>query len=187
MLKKVALFVMVFAVPMVLAQETAPKKHMYVGAELCKMCHHTEKQGKQYEIWKASAHAKAYEALETAEADSIAKAKGFTTKAVKTEACLKCHVSGYNVDASLIGKRFKIEDGVQCETCHGPGGDYKSLKIMKDKKLAEENGLKFYDTEEARVALCKTCHNSDSPTFDVKKADFAAMWNKIKHTIPTSK
>jgi hypothetical protein len=187
MLKKVALFVVVFAVPMVLAQETAPSKHAFVGAETCKMCHHTDKQGKQYDIWKASAHAKAFETLKTAEADSIAKAKGFTTKAVETEACLKCHVSGYNVDASLKGDKFKMEDGVQCETCHGAGADYKSLKVMKDKKLAEENGLKFYDTEEARVALCKSCHNSDSPTFDPNKADFTAMWDKIKHTIPASK
>ncbi len=188
MLKKIVLFVILFAAPMILAQGTeTPKAHAFVGAQTCKLCHHSDKQGKQYDIWKASAHAKAYETLKTAEADSIAKAKGFSTKAVETEDCLKCHVSGYNVDASLKEKKFNMEDGVQCETCHGAGADYKSLKVMKDEKLAEENGLKFFPTEEARVALCKSCHNSDSPTFDATKADFTVMWDKIKHDIPASK
>ena len=184
MLNKIALFVILFAAPIILAQET---QHAFVGAETCGMCHKTEKQGKQLDIWKASPHAKAFETLKTEKADKIAAEKGFTTKAAETEACLKCHVTGYNVDASLKGSKFKMEDGVQCETCHGAGADYKSLKIMKDKKLAMDNGLKFYSTEEERVALCKGCHNSDSPTFDAAKTDFAAMWEKIKHTIPGSK
>jgi Cytochrome c554 and c-prime len=185
MLKKIALLIVVFTTPLILAQGTsAPTKHAYVGAAVCGMCHHTEKQGKQLDIWKASAHAKAYETLKTAEADSIAKAKGLTTKAVESEACLKCHVSGYNVDASLKGDKFKMEDGVQCETCHGPGGDYKTLKVMKSKDDAIANGLLFYNTEADRVALCKDCHNSESPTFNEKTANFTEMWDKIKHTIP---
>lgn len=188
MLKKIALFVVFFSAPIIIAQGTeAPKTHAFVGAETCKMCHHTDKQGKQYDIWKASAHANAYETLKTEKADKMAAEKGFKTKAAETEACLKCHVSGYNVDASLKEKKFKMEDGVQCETCHGAGADYKSLKVMKDEKLAEENGLRFFKTDEERVALCKECHNSESPTFDAAKADFAEMWNKIKHTIPASK
>ena len=35
----------------------------YVGSEKCKMCHKTEKQGNQFGIWEASAHAKAYATL----------------------------------------------------------------------------------------------------------------------------
>ncbi len=188
MLKKIIFIVVVSTAPMLLAQGTeAPTKHAYVGAEVCGMCHKTEKAGKQLVIWKASAHSQAYETLKTAKADSIAKAKGISTNAVLAEACLKCHVSGYNIDASLKGPKFKIEDGVQCETCHGPGADYKTLKIMKDKKEAIANGLHFYNTDEERIALCKTCHNSESPTFDEKTANFTEMWDKIKHVIPAAK
>lgn len=183
MLKKIALLIVLFAAPVILAQET-DAKHSFVGVESCGMCHKTEKQGKQLDIWKASAHSKAYETLKTTEADSIAKAKGLSTIAVVSEVCLKCHVSGYNVDASLKTAKFNMQDGVQCETCHRAGSEYKSLKIMKDEKEAIENGLRIFKTEEERIALCKECHNSESPTFDSNKFDFTEMWNKIKHDIP---
>ena len=185
MFKKIVILIVLFLVPAILAQET-DIKHAFVGAETCSMCHKTEKHGKQFDIWKASVHSKAYETLKTAEADSIAKAKGLSTNAILSEACLKCHVSGYNINASLKTAKFKMEDGVQCETCHGAGADYKSLKVMKDIKVAEKNGLRVFKTDEERVALCKECHNSESPTFDSSKSDFSEMWNKIKHDIPPS-
>ena len=153
--------------------------HKYVGAKMCGMCHKTESAGKQFVIWENSKHAQAYKTLTTAEADNIAKDKGFNTKAVETEFCLKCHTSGYNVDASLLTDKFNISDGVQCETCHGPGSDYKTIKIMKDKKLAVEKGLKIYDNPEE---LCVKCHNEESPAF--KGFNFKEMWAKIEHTVP---
>jgi hypothetical protein len=158
-------------------------KHEFVGVKTCAMCHKTEKQGNQFGIWEKSKHAQAYKTLQSAEADKIAKEKGFKTKAVETPECLKCHTSGSNVDASLLGKKFNIEDGVQCETCHGPGGDYKSIKIMKDQKAAIENGLVV---PEDINTFCVKCHNSESPTFD-KNMDLSKMWEKIKHTIPGEK
>ena len=158
-----------------------PKPHGFVGAETCGMCHKTEKQGKQFVIWQGTKHAEAYKTLQTPEADKIAKEKGFDTPAAKTAACLKCHVSGYGVDASLLGPKFKMEDGVQCETCHGAGADYKTLKVMKDKKLAEENGLVIPDVK----TFCTKCHNSESPTYK-EGWDATASWEKIKHPIPAA-
>ena len=174
-----------FTAPAILAQETEIK-HALVGVETCGMCHKTEKQGSQLDIWKTSAHANAYATLKTTEADSIAKAKGLSTIAAVSEVCLKCHVSGYNVDASLKTAKFKMEDGVQCDTCHGAGADYKSIKVMKDRKEAIASGLKIFKTEEERVSLCKGCHNSESPTFDSTKSDFKDLWSKIIHDIPKS-
>ena len=153
--------------------------HSYVGVKTCSMCHRSKKQGDQYGIWEKSNHSKAYETLTTAKADSIAKAKGFSTPAAKTEECLKCHTSGSNVPAKFKEAKFKVEDGVQCETCHGPGSDYKSLKVMKDKELAIKNGLEMHDNTEE---FCKSCHNSESPTF--VSFNFKEYWNKIKHPIP---
>jgi hypothetical protein len=159
----------------IMAQQT----HGYVGVETCGMCHKTEKQGNQLSIWKGSKHSKAFLSLQTEKADQVAKEKGFTTKAADTPECLKCHVSGYNIDKSLVGEKFKMEDGVQCETCHGPGSDYKSNKIMKDKQEAVKNGLKLYEKPEE---FCMGCHNAESPTYT--GFVFAEMWDKIKHPLP---
>lgn len=153
--------------------------HTYVGAETCGMCHKTEKQGSQFSIWKNSSHSKAFETLKSEKANKIAQEKGFKTPAAETPECLKCHTSGYDVDASTFGKKFKVEDGVQCETCHGPGSDYKDMKVMKDKELAVKNGLVMNEKLEN---FCTGCHNVESPTFvdmDIEKA-----WDKIKHNIP---
>jgi hypothetical protein len=151
----------------------------YVGVKACVMCHKSEKQGQQESIWENSKHSKAYETLLTEKADQIAKEKGFETKASETEDCLRCHATAYNVDASLQGKKFKVEQGVQCETCHGPGSDYKSKKIMQDTEKAVANGLLLYENPEE---LCITCHNAESPT--MVEFVFAESWEKIKHDVP---
>jgi hypothetical protein len=163
--------------PFILIQ--AQNGHSYIGVEACAMCHKTEKQGSQLSIWQNSKHSKAYETLKTDKANQIAKEKGFSTLAVETPECLKCHVSGYNIDASLKGKKFKVEDGVQCETCHGAGSDYKDMKVMKDKDLAIKNGLVMHDKLES---FCIGCHNVESPTFVDMNIDEA--WQKIKHSVP---
>ncbi len=151
----------------------------YVGVETCAMCHKTEKQGNQFSIWQNSAHSKAFETLKTDTANRIAKEKGFSKPASETWECLKCHVTGYNLDATMLGRKFKIEDGVQCETCHGASSAYKDMKVMKDRNLAIEKGLIVHEKLEE---FCVSCHNSESPTFvemDINKA-----WVKIKHDIP---
>jgi len=155
-------------------------KHGYVGVDNCGMCHKGEAKGKQLEIWKNSPHAKAYFALKSAVADSLAQKAGFTTPAAETEACLKCHVAGYNTDKALLGPKFKMEDGVQCETCHGPGSDYKAISVMKNRETAIAKGLIIYDNPKD---LCVKCHNPESPTY--KEFNFEEAWaNKISHPIP---
>lgn len=157
----------------------AQNNFTYIGAEGCAMCHKTEKQGSQLSIWQNSKHAKAYETLKTEKANQIAKDKGFTTPAVETEDCLKCHATGYNLDKAMLGKKFKIEDGVQCETCHGPGSAYKDMKIMKDRALAIQNGLVYHEEKEK---FCISCHNAESPTYT--GFEFEEYWNQIKHLVP---
>jgi cytochrome c peroxidase len=154
----------------------------FIGVKKCSMCHKSEKQGSQLPIWEKSAHANAYKTLQTEEADKIAAEKGFETKAVETDACLKCHVTGHGLPEARFEKGFDIADGVQCEACHGPGSEYKSMKIMKDQAAAVKAGLVIYADDAAIEAKCKTCHNEESPTY--KEFKFAEMYEKIKHNIP---
>ena len=151
----------------------------YIGTKKCGMCHKKEDAGQQLKIWQESKHSQAYKTLQTEAADKIALEKGFTTKAAETEQCLKCHATGYDVDASMLSNKFNIEDGVQCETCHGPGSEYKSKKVMKDRELAIEKGLIIYEKPEE---LCIKCHNEESPSF--KEFNFEERWKEIKHSIP---
>lgn len=182
-MKNLSLFMILFlSATLFLPAQDVPKKFGYVGVDECGMCHKTDKQGKQLDIWKNSKHSKAYETLKTEQADKIAKDLGFETPAAKTPKCLKCHTSGSDAEPALFGKKFKIEDGVQCETCHGPGSEYKSMKVMKSREESMKNGLIIHSKLED---FCVNCHNPESPTYiamDVNEA-----WNKIKHPIPTTK
>jgi hypothetical protein len=184
MFQRIAVILTLMISPLLFSQntDTDKKPNSYVGVEVCSMCHKSEKAGKQYDIWKSAKHSQAYQALLTPAADSIAKVRGSNNPAVKTEECLSCHVTGHNIDASLIGPKFKIEDGVQCETCHGPGSNYKTMSIMKNKDLAIANGLNIASNLEG---FCVKCHNEKSPTY--VKQDVNVMWEKIKHNIPKSK
>jgi len=177
MIKMKILFVLLFS-SLLLANGPADSKFSFVGSQKCGMCHKSDKQGKQLSIWQNSAHAKAFKTLQSEEANKIAKEKGFKTAAAETEACLKCHASGYEKGAKVTGK-FDVADGVQCETCHGPGSEYQALKIMKDRKLAVQNGLVVHEQKEK---FCTGCHNKESPTF--KGFDFNKFWAKIQHPVP---
>lgn len=152
----------------------------YVGIKSCAaVCHKGDSKGKQLEIWQDSKHSQAFINLQTPEADQIAKDKGFSTSAAETPLCIKCHVLGKDIDMEELEDTFDKTQGVQCESCHGPGSEYKRITVMKDKQQAIANGLILPDNG---AEFCRTCHNSDSPTF--KSFDYDEYWAKIKHTDP---
>jgi len=154
----------------------AAADHAYVGVDSCKMCHKKAEKGNQYGSWSESRHAQAYNDLASDKAKEVAGAKGIGNPQEAPE-CLKCHVTAYGVDASLLGKKYKVEDGVGCESCHGPGKDFKNMKIMKDPEQAKANGL-IIPTED----VCRKCHNEESPTF--KPFDFEERKAEIAHPNP---
>jgi hypothetical protein len=157
-------------------------QNKYIGVKMCSMCHKTDKQGKQYDIWQKSKHAEAYKTLTTAKANEIAKAKGLSKPAAESPECLQCHVTAADMDPKVVEKSFDFKDGVQCETCHGAGSKYKDLNTMKNKQKAIAAGMKEYKDNTAIEAHCKTCHNEKSPSY--KEFKFDEMWAKIKHPVP---
>lgn len=116
--------------------------HAFTGPDKCKMCHKVE-----HTSWALTKHAKAWDTLKPADQAD--------TK------CMSCH--------STKLPEFK---GVSCEACHGAGGDYWKMSVMKDKNLAMQNGLIVPDEK-----VCIKCHNKNSPTF--KGFNFAEAKTKV--------
>ena len=139
--------------------------YKYVGASKCKMCHNKPTTGMQYKKWAEGPHANAMKALKGDEA--------------KDPKCLKCHSTAASVDPGLLAG-LSQDEGVSCESCHGPGSVYKSARIMRNTKLAMSKGLIMPDAK-----VCKQCHNEESPTF--KGFNFEEYKAKIAHPNPQSK
>lgn len=164
----------VIGTAMILLAENAAAQHKYIGVAKCRLCHMNAKLGgDNYNAWKASAHARAYETLASEKAK--AKAKELKIADPQTsERCVKCHVTAYGVPAALVGPGVKNEDSVGCERCHGPGSDYMPNEVMRDKKAAAAKGLITPDEK-----LCRTCHNEESPFY--KPFDYKTFVAKIAH------
>ena len=157
----------------------------YIGVEACGKCHKRDSKGNQLGKWQEAKHSKAFATLASPKALEIAKEKGIADPQKDTQ-CLQCHVTAHGADPALIaepaeGKEgYQMTDGVQCESCHGPGGLYKGRKVMKVRADAVAAGLVIPDEK-----TCIQCHNDKSPTF--KGFDFKEMAAKIAHPVPETK
>lgn len=164
----------------------------YVGNSQCKICHNKKDEGEQWNKWKAELHAKAFELLSTPESEAVAKKLGLSKPAAESPECLRCHVTSYDAATQKVAEKIKMEDGVQCESCHGPS----SLHIAEGKKF--KSGDKTADPKKLAVhpdeAACKKCHNEESPTWKADRYkledgtptgfDFKQAWAKIEHKKP---
>lgn len=137
----------------------------YVGAKKCKMCHNKESTGAQYTVWSKGPHANAMQSLNEAEA--------------KDPKCIKCHSTVGSIDAALV-ESITIEEGVSCESCHGPASEFWKVMIKKDKELNASKGLIIPDEK-----LCEKCHNEESPHF--KGFNFDEYFATIAHGDPSKK
>lgn len=155
----------------------AQVEYQYIGVEKCAgRCHSGEKKGAQLEQWQETRHAQAYATLGTAKAKEFAAARGITDPQ-KSDECLQCHVAGHGLSADRFTADYRMEEGVTCENCHGPGSKYKSLRNMKSRdKFLAAGGI--IPTEE----VCLQCHNEKSPSY--KPFDFDEYFAKVDHPIP---
>lgn len=153
----------------------------YIGVQACGMCHKKAATGDQLGQWTGSTHAGAFATLASEAAKKIATERGIAD-AQKAPECLECHVTqpaeGHVATPRKGKEGFLVEHGVQCETCHGPGSEYKSRKIMKDHDASVAAGMVVPDQ-----ALCETCHNDRSPTY--AGFNFEEMWAQVNHPNPT--
>ncbi len=164
---------LIFIMTLVLIISLFSQEFTYVGAGKCRICHKSEKQGRQHPIWEESTHSKSFASLSSSDAPARAKEMGVDNPTESPE-CLKCHAPFFEKAAELK------EEGVTCEVCHGPGSAYKKLSIMKSREESVKNGLIVYESTDAIKKQCLFCHeNAHGKTFD-----FEEKWEKIKHPVP---
>jgi len=70
---------------------------------------------------------------------------------VGVDRCSKCHKIQYA--SWLETEHAKLTPPLDCEACHGPGSEYRSLKVMKDPEASRAAGLVDPSPE-----FCGRCH-----------------------------
>ena len=144
----------------------SPSNHAYTGVMACATCHDGPKFNFQFSKWRMSRHALAYASLSTPKAISMARDAGIKGDPQKAPQCLKCHATATGIQSTSLQKGFDVRNGVQCESCHGPGADYSAEAIMLDKASARAKGL-----VEQNEKICASCHeNAHGKTFDYEAA-----------------
>jgi hypothetical protein len=122
-----------------------------VGSEKCRMCHMDI-----YKSWQSTAHSRATSVL--------------TAQQKTDDNCMACHSTGHD-------KKGKLVENVGCESCHGPGSQYRKMRIMKDRVAAMKSGLVLPGESD-----CVECHNSSCPEFEL--FDFETFFENGTHLMP---
>lgn len=167
-----------------------PDPANYVGVKSCKICHKSPEKGDQFGVWSQSAHSQAYARLASPEAKAAGEKLGVADPQTSTK-CLKCHSTAYNFSETppAADSKVTLEEGVSCESCHGPGKDYKSKEVMSDKAASVAAGLIIPGS-----LNCVKCHNEESPSWKADRYtdkdgnpvgfDLEKAFEKIKHPAP---
>ncbi len=90
---------------------------------------------------------------------------------IGADKCKLCH----KVEFASWQKSKHAATQVECEDCHGPGSNYKSMAIMKDKAKAKAAGL-----IEPAEKDCKACHAKK----DVKVQSYSDAFGKVHDKKP---
>jgi len=146
----------------------------YVGALACATCHGAQSGSRAYGTWRTSRHAAAYATLGTARAGEIARAMGVTGSPQAADRCLACHATGGGEPPGRFLESFDAAQGVQCESCHGPGSEYMAQAVMLDPVAAADGGLREVDR-----AACTRCH---TPGIHGRSFDAEGSWPRMDHT-----
>ena len=163
---------------------TTAAEPRYVGAKKCKACHGKDLIGNQYREWEKGVHAKAFETLKSDKALELAKKAGIAGPPSEAKECVKCHATAFGLKPAQLwrGRPLEVSEGIQCESCHGPGSKYKKKKTMSNHDKAVAAGMWEPGKDEA---ICTACHNDQSPTWDPAKGfDYEKAKEEIAHPIP---
>jgi hypothetical protein len=121
----------------------------------------------EYVTWsRVDKHAnRAYQVLFEDRSKRIVRNLGFKEAPHQLKICLDCHT--HNPPPSQRGERFKLADGVSCEACHGPAGNWIQSHVAPGATHADNVKHGLYPTNEpvAQARLCLSCHFGNQDKF----------------------
>jgi YVTN family beta-propeller protein len=160
----------------------AQKHPIYVGSRVCAECHAGKGSGHQFNTWRLSKHARAYAALALPSAKEMALLSGIPGDPQQSVVCLGCHATAAEAEDWELNDTFHLEDGVQCEKCHGPGSEYMALDVMQDHEAAVAAGL--WKPDRRRCELCHYAKGSHFTVHGNPPVDLDLGWETIAHRTP---
>ncbi|MGB2984638.1 MAG: multiheme c-type cytochrome, partial [Phycisphaerae bacterium] len=152
-------------------------KCKYIGVMACAGCHRGPMMGYQFSKWRLSKHARAYAVLGTPTGYQMAARAGAKGNPQENPRCVRCHTIGAASGNDGFTAGFTPADGVQCESCHGAGSEFRPEAVMRDRRASRQAGLKPVTRE-----TCMRCHNNAHG----RPFDYEAAVSMIAHpTHPT--
>ena len=151
-----------------IALANPPSAGVYLGPGSCSSsnCHGDIKPRNssnvlqnEYTTWsKHDRHSRAYLTLLNPDSKKIASNLGIPD-ASRAPLCLSCHAT-YVTEKEQRGEKFRLEDGVSCESCHGAAGGWIKTHAEAGVSHADniKNGLKEIVPLDSRATLCLSCH-----------------------------
>lgn len=149
----------------------------YAGNEACRACHETA-----YQTWLGTAHSRSWVFLGEPMAMEVAKRHmpgmqappemGMMMVVPRMAGCLACHATAADVEPAYRAPAFRLEEGVQCEGCHGPGSMHIKPGLVVAGQALQASRMQMPDEE-----ACLECHKERAsheplqrPAFDYARA-----------------
>lgn len=147
--------------------QPADRQQQHLGVASCatSVCHgklrpapHRDVALNEYRTWiHDDPHSRAYRTLQTPRSKRMAQLLGIPDAAT-AKVCLDCHAD--NVPQEQRGPKFRLDDGVGCEACHGGSGLWIETHAATSSEHADNLARGMYPLEQplSRASLCLSCH-----------------------------
>jgi hypothetical protein len=159
---------MTFVFLMMAAGAAAQQPGRYEGVASCVNagCHGSTEplnstrvlQNEYYTWLNSDRHAQAYNILFNDRSARVARNMRLKGKAYQEKVCLDCHTT--NVPPALVSGKIDVEDGIQCEACHGPAGGWRAEHTMAGwtHEQSVARGMTDLRSLPTRASNCLSCH-----------------------------
>ena len=160
-------------IPFVAAEDARVGKYNGPGGCASSSCHgsirpkqSTRVQQNEYSIWAGQdKHARAFQVLSNPVSLRIAKILKLGRPDQEPK-CLACHA--LSVAATDRAESFELNDGVSCESCHGPASGWLGPHTVKDwshERSVKELGMIDLRDVAVRSHICLHCHLGTAEKF----------------------